>query len=414
MLASSTPRVPWPTPSAAVRRSSRAAPPTPTRCWWRLPRRWSVGRSTRCCARACTRSPARRSRCCIGWDRPGRRRPCGWRPRLRRPATCSARTSRSRLRTGGDAQAEFVEIQASIAALQNPLRADDRLTLARRAVALGLAVGDREMQAWGRLWSMDVHAATGRRVELLGELSALTVLAEQLGRAWQSRVLLVEASQALLDGRFDDVVRLAEEAATIGGPHSDAAFLQLPFRFEAARHQGAVRAAARSGAAAGRPPAVPRAHLVVRGVHECRSPRGGRRRVASARAPRHGGAAGGAGVLDGGRRGRGRLRLAGRRVPRGDAVRLAAALRAPARHRPRPRALPRSGWPGSGPPGAASRRPHRRQRASAIDARVRRGAPRPADQGVRARRARSRRADPLARPPRALRYGAWSWPGGSA
>ncbi|MDZ4068214.1 MAG: cytochrome P450, partial [Tabrizicola sp.] len=54
---------------------------------------------------------------------------------------------------GGDAQAEFVEIQASIAALQNPLRADDRLTLARRAVALGLAVGDREMQAWGRLWS---------------------------------------------------------------------------------------------------------------------------------------------------------------------------------------------------------------------------------------------------------------------
>ena len=141
---------------------------------------------------------------------------------------------------GGDAQAEFVEIQASIAALQNPLRADDRQTLARRAVALGLAVGDREMQAWGRLWSMDVHAATGRRVELLGELSALTVLAEQLGRAWQSRVLLVEASQALLDGRFDDVVRLAEEAATIGGPHSDAAFLQLSFLFEVARHQGAV------------------------------------------------------------------------------------------------------------------------------------------------------------------------------
>ena len=136
-----------------------------------------------------------------------------------------------------DAEAEFVAIQACIA-VQTPLNADGRLALARRAIALGLAVGDREMQAWGRLWSMDVHAATGRRVELLGELSALTVLAEQLGPAWRSRVLLVHASQALIDGRFDDVVRLADDAATVGGPHSDAEFLRLPFTFEAARHQG--------------------------------------------------------------------------------------------------------------------------------------------------------------------------------
>jgi DNA-binding CsgD family transcriptional regulator len=141
---------------------------------------------------------------------------------------------------GGDAEVEFVEIQARVAALQDPLRADDRLALARRAVATGLDAGDRDMQAWGRLWSMDAHAGDGRRVELLGELSALTVLAEHLGPAWQSRVLLVRASQALLDGRFDDAVRLAAEAATIGGPDSDAGFLQLPFAFEAARHQGTV------------------------------------------------------------------------------------------------------------------------------------------------------------------------------
>ena len=138
------------------------------------------------------------------------------------------------------AEAEFVEIQAGVAALQNPLRAGERLALARRAVALGLAIGDREMQAWGQLWSMDVHAATGRRAELLGNLSALVVLAEQLGPAWQSRVLLVRASQALLDGRFDDVVDLADEAAAVGGPHSDAEFLRLPFAFEAARHRGTV------------------------------------------------------------------------------------------------------------------------------------------------------------------------------
>lgn len=140
-----------------------------------------------------------------------------------------------------DPGVEFVEIQARVAALQNPLHADDRLALARRAVAVGLAAGDREMQAWGRLWSMDVHAVNGRRVELLGELSALRVLAENLGPAWRSRVLLVRASQALLDGRFDDAVRLAEDAATMGGPHSDAAFLQLSFAFEAARHRGTAK-----------------------------------------------------------------------------------------------------------------------------------------------------------------------------
>ena len=142
---------------------------------------------------------------------------------------------------GTDAAVEFAEIQARVAALQDPLRADDRLALARLAVALGLTVGDREMQAWGRLWSMDVHAANGRRAELLGELAALTVLAEQLGPAWQSRVLLVRASQALLDGRFDDVVLLAEDAARIGGEHSDAAFLRLSFVFEAARHLGTTK-----------------------------------------------------------------------------------------------------------------------------------------------------------------------------
>jgi len=140
-----------------------------------------------------------------------------------------------------DADAEFVAIQARIAAAQDPLKGADRVALARRAVALGLAVGDREMQAWGYLWSMSVHAADGRRREVVSELAALTVLAEQLGPAWRSRVLLVRASQALLDGRFGDVVRLAEEAARIGGEHSDAAFLQLSFAFEAARHQGTTQ-----------------------------------------------------------------------------------------------------------------------------------------------------------------------------
>ena len=101
-----------------------------------------------------------------------------------------------------DAEAEFVEIQAGIAALQAPLGADARLTLARRAVALGDARRRWGDAGVGRLWSLDVHAATGRRVELLGELSALTVLAEQSGAAWRDGVLFVRhqsTTEPLLD-----------------------------------------------------------------------------------------------------------------------------------------------------------------------------------------------------------------------
>lgn len=93
---------------------------------------------------------------------------------------------------------------------------DDRLALARRAVALGVTVGDREMQAWGRLWSMDVHAANGRRVELLGELAALTVLAEQLGPAWQSRVARPQRPRAGTAARHGATGRPARRAARVG------------------------------------------------------------------------------------------------------------------------------------------------------------------------------------------------------
>ena len=158
---------------------------------------------------------------------------------------------------------------------------------------------------------MDVHAANGRRAELLGELAALTVLAEQLGPAWQSRVLLVRASQALLDGRFDDVVRLAEDAARIGGEHSDAAFLRLSFVFEAARHQGTAKPlleAVREQVE--HLPFVARIWLCVAfksaGLRAEAADEWRALAAHVAAVPR-----GGAGVLDGDRRRRGRLRLAG-------------------------------------------------------------------------------------------------------
>lgn len=139
-----------------------------------------------------------------------------------------------------DPVAAFAAIQADVVALQDPAHASARLALARRAVSVGLGSGDRETQAWGRLWSMDVLAMEGDRARLLGELAALTMLAEDLGASWRSRVLLVRASQLMIDGRFDDGLRAAGEARDLGGPHSDAAYLHLPFAFEAARQTGTV------------------------------------------------------------------------------------------------------------------------------------------------------------------------------
>lgn len=141
-----------------------------------------------------------------------------------------------------DPDAEFVSLQARITELQDPLRAPERIEVARRAVALGRASGRQDRQAWGHVWAMDAHASSGHRSALFDELAALSVLADGLGPIWQAQVLLIRASQALIDGRLADVAQLVEEATLRSGDNSDAAFLQLPFAFEVARLTGNVPA----------------------------------------------------------------------------------------------------------------------------------------------------------------------------
>lgn len=142
----------------------------------------------------------------------------------------------------GDPDTEFVSLHARITELQDPLRASERIELARRAVALGRASGRPDHQAWGHVWAMDAHAASGHRAALFDELAALSMLADGLGPIWQAQVLLIRASQALIDGRLADVAPLVEEATLRSGDNSDAAFLKLPFAFEVARLTGNVPA----------------------------------------------------------------------------------------------------------------------------------------------------------------------------
>lgn len=139
-----------------------------------------------------------------------------------------------------DPEADFATMLVDVVSSKDPLRAAERVEIGRRAVALGRSAGRPEHQAWGHVWQMDAHACRGDRMSLLAELPALAALAEQLGPVWQAKVLLIRASQALLDGRLADVMPLVGEAKQLAGDGSDASFLRLPFAFEVACLTGTV------------------------------------------------------------------------------------------------------------------------------------------------------------------------------
>lgn len=137
-----------------------------------------------------------------------------------------------------DPETEFAALQARISDRLDPLLADERVAHGRRAVALGQTSGTAEYQAWGHRWQLDAFAVMGRRHDLFGELAALTNLTRDLGPFWHAEVLLIRASQSLIDGRCDEVMPLVNRAIELTGEQSDAAYFRLPFAFEVARWHG--------------------------------------------------------------------------------------------------------------------------------------------------------------------------------
>ena len=142
-----------------------------------------------------------------------------------------------------DPEAAFLGLQARVADLQNPAHVDERLALADRAVGLGTATGVVEYAAWGHRWRMDAFAELGRPVELAAERSAVRPLVEALGVEWRSWLLLTRASSRLLEGDFEEVRRLVDEARAVGGPASTADYFHLVFASELASWTGADAAA---------------------------------------------------------------------------------------------------------------------------------------------------------------------------
>ena len=137
-----------------------------------------------------------------------------------------------------DPEAAFLRLQAWHAARFAIDHLPERLTIADRAVELGRRTGTDEYAAWGRRWRMDAYAVLGDRIDLVAELQALRPLVARLDRpAWRSYLRLVEASQRLLEGRFDDALGLVEEAVAVD-PEGEARFFQLVFTSGVAMQTG--------------------------------------------------------------------------------------------------------------------------------------------------------------------------------
>jgi DNA-binding CsgD family transcriptional regulator len=139
-----------------------------------------------------------------------------------------------------DPEAAFLRLQAWHAARFAVDHLPERLAIADLAVELGRRTGNDEYTAWGRRWRMDAHAVLGDRVDLLAELQALRPLVARLvSPPWRAYLLLVEASQRLLEGRFDDALRLTDDAVEADDdPHGEASYFRLVFASASAQLSG--------------------------------------------------------------------------------------------------------------------------------------------------------------------------------
>ena len=137
-----------------------------------------------------------------------------------------------------DPEASFLRLQAWHAARFSIEHLPERLVVADLAVELGRRTGNDEYTAWGRRWRMDAYAVLGERIDLIAELHALRPLAVRLHRpTWHAHTHLVEASQRLLEGRWDDALRLVDRAVTTD-PEGEAVFLRQVFDSAVARQSG--------------------------------------------------------------------------------------------------------------------------------------------------------------------------------
>ncbi len=137
-----------------------------------------------------------------------------------------------------DPEAAFLRLQAWYAARFAIEHVPERLAIADQAVELGRRTGHEEYAAWGRRWRMDAYAVLGDRIDLIAEVTALRPVVARLDRPdWTAYLLLVDAAQRVLEGRYDDALALADLARE-ADPEGEASFLHLVFASFVGWHTG--------------------------------------------------------------------------------------------------------------------------------------------------------------------------------
>jgi DNA-binding CsgD family transcriptional regulator len=131
-----------------------------------------------------------------------------------------------------DPDALFLALQARHAELFDVRHALERLAIGERAVRLGRDTGRDGYAFWGHVWRLGAFWELSRRVQMDKELSALTSVVAHLKEPltlWRLR--MIQASLALMEGRYADARKLADQALTIGrrGGHGDAEFVHIVF-----------------------------------------------------------------------------------------------------------------------------------------------------------------------------------------
>ena len=132
----------------------------------------------------------------------------------------------------GDPDARLLALQARHADLLNPRYAHERLSLGERAVQLGRESGRHDYAVWGHTWRIDAFFELSRRVQLDTELAAFAGVVGHLREPlslW--RLTMIQASLAMLEGRYAEASALADQALAIGrrGGHQEADALHMVF-----------------------------------------------------------------------------------------------------------------------------------------------------------------------------------------
>lgn len=140
-----------------------------------------------------------------------------------------------------EARRRYLALQAGHARALGPKGVGHRLAIGGELVDLGVASGDPEIRAWGRLWQLDAMGQLGLRSEWNPAFIDLTAAVERMGSpSWMWRLAMVQATLALQEDRLGDVpglVSAAAEAGTRAGV-PDAPMLDLIVRSVLAQRTG--------------------------------------------------------------------------------------------------------------------------------------------------------------------------------